>query len=185
MLELPFPQSGRLPTDGGETVKRILTAVLLLMFATSAFAADSKKTSVKPDEAVMKTMQDFFDAWNKHDVKSMTSCWADDATLINPMGRMAHGSADIEKLMTDEQTTMFKGSTAKVVNMSVTRSLGSTMAFCDGEMTVDGALGPDGSAMQQMKIHMAMVMEKKDGKWLIAEGRPYAFIQPPADAPKN
>jgi hypothetical protein len=87
--------------------------------------------------------------------------------------------------MTDEQTTMFKASTAKVVNLNVTRSLGSTMAFCDGEMTVDGAMGPDGSAMQQMKIHMAMVMEKKGGKWLIAEGRPYAFITPPAEMPKN
>ena len=166
-------------------MKRILTAVLVLLFATSAFAAEPKKASPKPDEAVMKTMQDFFDAWNKHDVKSMTACWADDATLINPMGRMAHGSADIEKLMTDEQTSMFKESTAKVVNLSVTRSLGSNMAFCDGEMTVDGAQGPDGSAMQQMKIHMAMVMEKKGGRWLIAEGRPYAFIAPPPEAPKN
>lgn len=166
-------------------MKRMLTAALLLLFATSAFAAEPKKAAMKPDEAVMKTMQDFFDAWNKHDVKSMTSCWADDATLINPMGRMAHGSSEIAQLMTDEQTTVFKASTAKVVNMNVTRSLGSTMAFCDGEMTVDGAMGPDGSAMQQMKIHMAMVMEKKGGKWLIAEGRPYAFLPPPPEAPKN
>jgi len=166
-------------------VKRILAAALVLMFATSAFAADTKKTSMKTDEAVMKTMQDFFDAWNKHDVKSMASCWADDATLINPTGRMAHGSAEIAQLMTDEQTSIFKESTAKVVNLGVTRSLGSNMAFCDGEMTVDGAQGPDGSAMPQMKIHMTMVMEKKGDKWLIAEGRPYAFMQPPPEAPKN
>ena len=163
-------------------MKRTFAVVLLLMFATPAFAADAKKTSVKPDEAIMKTAEDFFGAWNKHDVKEMTSYWADDATLINPMGRMAHGSTEIAQLMTDEQTTLFKESTAKVVNLSVTRSLGASMAFCDGEMTVDGAQGPDGSAMQSMKFHMAMVMEKKGGKWLIAEARPYSFLPPPAEA---
>jgi len=166
-------------------VKRILTAVLLLMFATSAFAAEVKKMPVKQDEGIMQTAQAFFDAWNKHDVKAMTSYWAEDATLINPMGRMAHGSEDIAKLMTDEQTTMFKESTAKVLGLSVTRSLGANMAFCDGEMTVDGAMGPDGSTMQQMKMHMAMIMEKKGGKWLFAEARPYAFVPAPAEAAKN
>jgi uncharacterized protein (TIGR02246 family) len=168
-----------------KTMKRILAAVLLLMFATSAFAADVKKTPMKQDEGIMQTAQAFFDAWNKHDVPSMTSYWTEDATLINPMGRMAHGSSEIAKLMTDEQTTMFKESNAKVVDLSVTRSLGTGMAFCDGEMTVDGAKAADGSAMQSMRFHMAMVMEKKGGKWLIAEARPYAFVQPAPEAPKN
>jgi uncharacterized protein (TIGR02246 family) len=163
----------------------MLALVLLMMFATPAFAAEAKKAPMKSDEAIMKTAEDFFGAWNKHDVKEMTSYWTEDATLINPMGRMAHGSSDIAKLMSDEQTTMFKESTAKVVNMNVTRSLGAGMAFCDGEMTVDGAQGPDGSAMQSMKFHMAMIMEKKGGKWLIAEARPYAFLPPPAEMPKN
>jgi hypothetical protein len=39
--------------------------------------------------------------------------------------------------------------------------------------------------MQSMKFHMAMIMEKKGGKWLIAEARPYAFLPPPAEMPKN
>jgi len=166
-------------------MKRILTAALLMMFATSAFAADTKKPPMKSDEAIMKTAEAFFDAWNKHDAKTMATYWAEDATLINPSGRMAHGSSDIEKLLTDEQTTMFKGSTAKVLQLNVTRSLGSTMAFCDGEMTVDGAQGPDGSAMQQMKIHLAVIMEKKGGRWLFAEARPYSFVQPPPEPAKT
>jgi len=166
-------------------MKLVLAAVLFMMFATSAFAADAKKASMKPDDAIMKTAEAFFDAWNKHDVKTMATFWADDATLINPMGRLAHGSADIEKLLTDEQTTMFKGSTAKVVQMNVTRSLGSNMAFCDGEMTVDGAQGPDGSAMSQMKVHLAVIMEKKNNRWLFAEARPYSFVQPPPESPKT
>ncbi|TMQ54700.1 MAG: nuclear transport factor 2 family protein [Candidatus Eisenbacteria bacterium] len=177
--EIHHPQPGR------GTMKRILTAALLMMFATSAFAADTKKPPMKSDEAIMKTAEAFFDAWNKHDAKTMATYWAEDATLINPSGRMAHGSSDIEKLLTDEQTTMFKGSTAKVLQLNVTRSLGSTMAFCDGEMTVDGAQGRDGSAMQQMKIHLAVIMEKKGGRWLFAEARPYSFVQPPPESAKT
>jgi uncharacterized protein (TIGR02246 family) len=166
-------------------MKRMLTAALLLMVATSAFAADAKKASMKSDEAIMKTAEAFFDAWNKHDSKTMATYWAEDATLINPSGRMAHGNSDIEKLLTDEQTTMFKGSTAKMVEMKVTRSLGSSMAFCDGEMTVDGATGPDGSAMQQMKMHLAVIMEKKGDRWLFAEARPYSFVQMPTEPAKT
>ena len=166
-------------------MKLVLTAALLTMFATSALAADAKNAPTKSDEAVMKTAQAFFDAWNKNDVKTMVTYWTTDATLINPMGRKAHGSADIEKLFADEQATVFKGSTAKVVEMDVTRSLGSTMAFCDAEMTVDGAHGPDGSAMQQMKYHLALIMEKKGDRWLFAEARPYAFVQGPMEPAKS
>ena len=130
----------------------------------------------------MKTAEGFFGAWNVHDVKTMGSFWTDDATLINPMGRVAHGRAEIEKLLADEQTTVFKSSTAKVVEFEVTRSLGPTMVFCDGEMTVDGAQGPDGSAIPQMKMHLAVIMERKGDRWKFAEARPYSFARPPAPA---
>ena len=160
-------------------MKGLLTAALLMTLTTSAIAADAKSAPGKPDQAITRTAESFFDAWNKHDVGTMVSFWADDATLINPMGRVAHGRAGIEALLGDEQTTVFKASTAKVVDMQVTRSLGPNMAFCDGEMTVDGAQGPDGSAMPQMKMHLALIMERKGDRWLFAEARPYAFGQAP------
>jgi len=165
-------------------MKLLLTGALLALLTMSTSAADAKTAPVMPDEAITKACAGFFDAWNSHDVKTMTTFWADDATLINPLGRLAHGKADIEKLMTDEQTTVFKASTAKLVDVKVTRSLGSNMAFCDGEMTVDGAVAPDGSALPQMKIHMAMILEKQSGHWVFAEGRPYAFLPPPPEPAK-
>jgi uncharacterized protein (TIGR02246 family) len=165
-------------------MKLILTAALLTTLTTCAVAADAMKGPAKPDQAIAAAETAFFDAWNKHDVGTMATFWTDDATLINPMGRLAHGRADIEKLLSDEQTTVFKASTAKVVGIHVTRSLGSNMVFCDGEMTVDGALGPDGSALPQMRIHLAVIMERKGGRWLFAEARPYSYIQPPPEPAK-
>jgi uncharacterized protein (TIGR02246 family) len=160
-------------------MKLLMAAALLTVFTTSAGASDTAKAPTMPDQEIAKTAEAFFGAWNKHDIGAMAAFWTDDATLINPMGRLAHGRADIEKLLTDEQSTVFKNSTATVAGMKVTRALGANMAFCDGEMTVDGAQGPDGSALPQMKIHLAVIMERKGGHWMFAEARPYSFLQPP------
>jgi len=164
-------------------MRKLLVAVCLALLTTSsAFASPKEKKSDSSDAACMKAMEGFFNAWNQHDAKAMVAFWADDATLINPMGRMANGKSEIEKLMTEEQSTMFKGSTAKMVDMKVTRSMGSNMAFCDGEMTLNGAMGPDGAALPEMKVHLAAVMMKKGSSWVFADARPYQFVTPPPAA---
>ena len=160
-------------------MKSLLAAVMLLALAVPAFAADKAMDS-EENEAIRKVAQDFFAAWNKNDVAGLTSFWADDATLINPFGRVAHGKAEIQQLFTDEQTTVFKGSVATVVEVK-TRHLGSGLAFFDTEMTVDNAHGPDGSALPQMKYHLAGVAQMKGNKWQWLEARPYVFLShPPA-----
>ena len=160
-------------------MRPFLSAMLLALVASSASAAPAAEKA-GPDAAVIKAAQAFFAAWNQHDVKAMATHWTDNATLINPMGRMALGKVEIEKLFTDEQSGIFKTSTAALVEMKITRQLGSQMALCDGDMTVDGAVGPDGSAMPQMKIHLAVIMAKHGSSWLLQDARPYAFVGMPA-----
>src|SRR5258705_8152758 len=157
-------------------MKPLLAAVLLLALAVPALAADKAMDS-KENEGVQKMQQDFFAAWNKNDVAGLTSYWTEDATLINPAGRVAHGKMEIQQLFTEEQTTLFKGSTATVLEVK-TRHLGPGLAFFDSEMTVDNAHGPDGSAMPQMKYHITGVAQMKGKKWELVEARPYAFMQP-------
>lgn len=159
-------------------MKSLLAAVILLALAVPAFAADKAMDS-KENEGIQKVAQDFFAAWNKNDVAGLTSCWADDATLINPFGRVAHGKAEIQQLLAEEQTTVFRGSIAAVLEVK-TRHLGSGLAFFDTEMTVDNAHGPDGSALPQMRFHLAGVAQMKGNKWQWLEARPYAFLPPPA-----
>jgi len=161
-------------------MKSLLAAVLLLALAVPALAADKAMDS-KENEGVQKMQQDFFAAWNKNDVAGLTSYWTEDATLINPAGRVAHGKMEIQQLFTEEQTTLFKGSTATVLEVK-TRHLGPGLAFFDSEMTVDNAHGPDGSAMAQIKYHITGVAQMMGKKWELVEARPYAFMQPPAAA---
>jgi uncharacterized protein (TIGR02246 family) len=128
-------------------------------------------------EAMRQTFDEFLASWNRHNVKEMISHWADDASLINPMGRVANGKTEIEKILADEQATAFRNSTAKVMSLSSKRITGD-IAWIDGEMTIDNALDQKGTAMPQMKIHIAGLMKKKDKHWLIYDVRPYAFITP-------
>ena len=166
-------------------MKPFLATALLVMLAMPALAADAKKMSTRSDEGITKAEEGFFAAWNRHDVPAMIAFWADDATLINPMGRAAHGRAEVEKLLDDEQTTVFKNTKVSVSDFTITRSLGSGVAFCDGELTVDGAVGPDGAALPQMKVHLAMLMQKQGARWVVADARPCVYPPPPGQPAGN
>lgn len=158
-------------------MKSLLAAVVFLAMAVPAFAADKAMDS-RENEAIEKVAQDFCAAWNKNDVAGLTSFWADDATLINPFGQVARGKAEIQQLLTGEQTTVFKGSVGAMTDVK-TRHLGADLVFFDTEMTVDNAHGPDGSVLPQMKFHLAGVAQMKGNRWLWLEARPYAFLPPP------
>jgi uncharacterized protein (TIGR02246 family) len=160
-------------------MRRLFSGALIALLASTAMSAPTEQKSATAEIGVNKMGEAFFAAWNQHDVKKMVSYWADNATLINPAGRVAHGKTEVEALLSDEQTGVFKASTAKLLGIKVTRSLGPSMALCDGEMTVDGAVGPDGSAMPQMKIHLAIIAAKQGANWVLQDARPYAFAQPP------
>ncbi len=160
-------------------MRRLLSVALLSLLSTTAIAAGTEKKSSAAEEGLARTHEAFFSAWNKHDIKAMMTCWADDATLINPMGRTAHGKAEVEAVLTDEHNTMFKASTATVVDMKVTRSLGPNMVLFDGTLMLDGAVASDGSAMPQLKFHLTGVAEKRGSNWVFLDARPYQFITPP------
>lgn len=164
-------------------MKALLAAVMFLAFTVPAFAADKTMDS-KEHEAIQKLAQDFFAAWNKNDVAVLTTFWTDDAMLINPFGRVAHGKKEIQQLFADEQSTVFKGSVAAVTNVK-TRPLGKDIAFFDEALTVDNAHSPDGAALPQMNFHIAGVAQMKGNKWQLLEARPYAFLPPPPASVKS
>jgi uncharacterized protein (TIGR02246 family) len=161
-------------------MKTAFMAALIMAFTVlgvPSFAADSVKSSKDTNE-IYNSFSKFFESWNKHDVKGMIAHWTDNASLINPMGRAANGKAELEKLLTDEQTMIFKDSTANLLSLT-TQSVARNVAWYDGEMTIDNAMGPDGAAMPELKIHITGLMQKDPGRWLVRAARPYSFTAPP------
>ena len=72
--------------------KLLLLPVLLGLILCSAARAQSKE-----DAAIQKRHDEWCEAWNKHDAKLMAGFFVGDGDLINPFGRHAKGTAEIEK----------------------------------------------------------------------------------------
>jgi len=155
-------------------MRRVLALIALTTAVFPAMAA------AQTDEAaIRKLSSDFFAAWTRHDVKAMAATFAEDGDLINPYGRVAKGRVEIEKLLTEEHSGPFKG-TSYEASVSL-RMMGPAVAFGDWESTVVGMHDPAGQALPPFKHHVAVVYVKKGGQWLTGAARPYAFLaSPPA-----
>lgn len=124
----------------------------------------------------------FVAAWNKHDAKAMAALWAPDGDLINPFGRVAKGRAEVEKLFSDEHTTVMKGSTYSLSNFTA-RFPSPAVAVVDWDGEITGVQAPDGSPIPAFKHHVVDVYTKKGGKWWLMTARAMAFLPPPGAPP--
>jgi uncharacterized protein (TIGR02246 family) len=149
-----------------------MIALMACLSSVVAFAAG------KDDAAILKTHEDFAAAWNKHDPKAMAATFTEDADLINPKGDHAHGKAEVEALLTKEQTTAMKTSQFSSDCKEGIRMIKDTaVVTCSFEVT--GAMGPDAKPMPNMKGIYTTVMTKVKGKWSVVIGRAMIPVQPP------
>jgi len=153
-------------------MKRLLTILVAALALSPALA-----TAQDDEAAIRKVSNEFFAAWSRHDIKAMAATFAEDGDLINPFGRVAKGRAAIETLFTEEHAGPFKGTTY-TATVSL-RMLAPTVSLGDWDSTVTGMHDPAGNALPPFKHHVAVAYVKKDGHWLAAVARPYAFLPPP------
>src|ERR1051326_519784 len=114
--------------------------ITMLLASATAFAGGD-------DAAILKVHEDFAASWNKDDAKGMASPFADDADLINPLGRVAKGKAEIEKLYQDEHTAAFKGSHFTSDCKAGVHVVKPDVAIVTCSFDVTGGKLPDGKAM--------------------------------------
>ena len=171
-------------------MRKLAIASLCILLAGSlglaAHAASSVAAPKAADSAAEKAIRSaergFVAAWNVHDAHRMAKFWDVDGDLINPAGRVAKGRAEVEKLMTEEQSTVFKTSTYTLDSETI-RLLSPTVAVSDWESTVTGMTGPDGKPAPPFKHHVTAVMHEVGGEWMVVAARPVAY--PPPTAPAN
>ena len=153
-------------------MKRVLVAAVAAVLISAAGFA--QKTD---DQMIRDRITEFEDAWNKHDPAAMTALWSFDGDLINPSGRRAKGMTEIQKLFTDEQTTVMKGTTYKTTDTKI-RWVGPDLAFLDLDVEITGVAAPDGTTAT-IKPHVFSVMRKSGGQWWTSSARAYAYLPPP------
>src|SRR5262245_57333478 len=118
--------------------------LLLLPVLVGLLASPTARADEKEDAAIRKRHDEWVAAWNKHDAKLMASFWVSDGDLINPFGRHAKGTAEIEKVFTDEHGGMLAGTTYSGQIESI-RYIGKNVAIVDVAGEIAGMKGSDGS----------------------------------------
>jgi len=139
-----------------------------MFLAVPMFAKESS------DAAIRATDQAFAAAWNRHDVSAMTSTWAKDGDLVNPLGRVAKGRSQIEMLLQEEHATGFKYSTYTPGVLTI-RFIDPNVAVAESDTEITGAVNPDGTNAPAMKVHITRVIQKINGKWLTQTARPVIY----------
>jgi uncharacterized protein (TIGR02246 family) len=152
------------------THRRTLLAVALLVpvvgFALAAGTLDETA-------AVKKTGADFAAAWNKHDSKAVAALWAKDGDLIDPAGKMATGSAEVEKFFAERFAAGGELATVSFdLKKDSVRFITPEVALSDWDVVLTGFAGPDGKPAGPM-FHRVVVISKKDGgNWKVEAARP-------------
>jgi len=150
-----------------------LIAGLVLLFAASAQAAGSKD-----EDAVKARVAEFSALFDKGDAKALSAFFADDGTLVNPVGVKGKGPAEIEKIIAADISTILKD-TKMALTVVQFRAVGKDAAWVELEHSVNGAKAPDGKPLPPMTFHVPALLVKKGKNWMIAEARPYAYLPPP------
>ena len=132
------------------------------------------------DAAIRKRHDEWCEAWNKHDPKAMAAFWVADGDLINPFGRKCKGTAEIEKLFTEEQTGPMAGTTYSGTVESI-RYIGD-VAIVDVEAEITGMKSADGTPAPAFKHHVTWIAKKVDGKWMAEGARAFMYVPGPGAA---
>lgn len=130
--------------------------------------------SPQDEQAIRKMVTQFAEAWNRNDVKALTGQFTTDGDLINPAGRIARGTSEVQKLITEEHTGRFKGTRISLA-LKHLRFLKPDVAIGDEEFEITGLQGPQTT----LKGLVTFVVRKDGENWLITSGRPMVPVQMP------
>ena len=126
--------------------------------------------SPQDEQAIRKMATEFIAAWNRNDSKALAACFTTDGDLINPAGRIGRGRSEVEKILSEEQNGVFKGTRISMPQTHL-RFLKPDVAIVDYEYEIKGVREPDGKETT-LKGLVSSVLRKEGNEWLIAAARP-------------
>jgi uncharacterized protein (TIGR02246 family) len=136
------------------------------------------KVSSREEETIHIRIDEFVNAWNKHDTRGMSSLYAEDGDFINPIGRIAKGRAEIEKVLKEEHTGALRDSRMSVRPENL-RFLSPEIAITDHSYELTGVRDPNGKDVPTVRGHVTTVLKKAGDIWLIVADRPTVALSPP------
>jgi uncharacterized protein (TIGR02246 family) len=128
------------------------------------------RTDIENEATIRKLYAEYTAAWNRHDPKAMATFWMLDGDYMEPDGRHAKGQAEVEKLFTQEQQTVFKESTL-ALTIETVWFITADVAMVDGKYDLSGVRDLEGKQLPTRSGHLTAVLMREDGSWKVAAGR--------------
>jgi uncharacterized protein (TIGR02246 family) len=141
---------------------RIVLAFTVLALAVSPLSA----TQADEENAIREIQARWDDAWNRHDVKALSSLVAEDVRFVNVAGVVLTGRGEFEALQLRTHAMQFKES-VRTVSGTAIKFLTSDIAVAHVRWGMRGDKDPDGTTRQPRNGVMMQVLMKRDGKWLV------------------
>ncbi len=129
------------------------------------------------DQSLEATLKRFNEAFNRFDAKEVASFWAEDGTVINPVGNYGKGRSGVERVFREDAERVLRGSTSRFT-ITGARKVGADCVLLDLDDDVQNAKMPDGST-GPMKLHVVVLVQKKGEGWQWLDVRPYGFFPKP------
>ena len=140
---------------------------ILVAFAVLAVAVSHVHASQQADEdEIHKIQARWDDAWNRHDVKALSSLVAEDVRFVNVAGVVLTGRAEFEALQSRTHAMQFKESVRSVTGTDI-KFLTPDIAMAHVRWGMRGDKEPDGTPRQPRHGVMMQVLMKRDGKWAV------------------
>ena len=141
---------------------RIFLALTLLVLAGSPLSA----TQADEENAIREIQARWDDAWNRHDVKALSSLVAEDVRFVNVSGAVLTGRGEFEQLQARTHAMQFKESVRAVTGTDI-KFLTPDIAVAHVRWGMRGDKDLDGTPRPPRNGVMMQVLMKRNGKWAV------------------
>ncbi len=141
---------------------RILLALIVLTLAVSPLSA----SRADEESAIREIQARWDDAWNRNDVKALSSLVTEDVRFVNVAGQVLTGRGEFEQLQTRTHAMQFKESVRTVTGTEI-KFLTADIAVAHVKWGMRGDKDPDGTSRQPRNGVMMQVLMKRGGKWAV------------------
>jgi uncharacterized protein (TIGR02246 family) len=143
---------------------------LFCLVITSVFFAYAKAQTKSDEMMVRGVPQAFIAAWAKHDGHELAKIMSPNVDFVNVGGDWLHGRPDFELYHTRLLSGPFKKSSLKVLDTAVS-FLRPDLAVLHWTWSIEGDGLEDPTTHETRKGMFTMIVEKRDGSWLVVVGQ--------------
>ncbi|WP_353064737.1 SgcJ/EcaC family oxidoreductase [Tunturibacter psychrotolerans] len=165
-------------------LKWIRSAAIGLVLSTLFMVRCEADAQSKADESSVRNVpRAFAAAWAKHDGTQLSKIMSEDVDFVNVSGEWLRGRSDFALFHSRLLSGRFKDSTVTPLTTSV-RFLRPDLAVLHWSWRIDGDKNLDLTSRKTRFGLFTMIVEKKDGTWLVTAAQNTNHVPPPNPDPE-